>query len=109
MAVSQPATTPSNGTAGDLAHQCREHVAVADMNDVTLCHAKRDQEQHDAGAVVEQALADDSGTHARRQSDLAAARFSTTTASVGARIAPSTKHQMRGIAAPIRPNDSHMP
>ncbi len=36
-------------------------MAVTDVNDGALRHAEREQKQHHAGAVVEQAFADDGG------------------------------------------------
>ncbi len=48
-----------------------QHLAVSEMNDVALRDAERQEKQHHAGAVVEQALADDGGAQVRRQTDLA--------------------------------------
>ena len=55
------------GTSQNLAQQGQQHHAVPELHGVALGHAQREQEQHHAGAVVEQALADDRRAQARRQ------------------------------------------
>ncbi len=46
-------------------------MAVTEMNRVALRHAERQQKQHDTGAVVEQAFADDCPAQACRQAGAA--------------------------------------
>ena len=58
------------GAADDLAQQSRQDVSMTEHQCVALGHAERKQEQHHAGAVIEQALADNSGPQLRRQSHL---------------------------------------